>query len=938
MNNLLPKALCRGALLASSALWAVPALAGDTVLFAPVPGWVEQADLEAEIAAPNAPAALLRDWQYRLEDGVVTSYADTAMRMENPQALMQMGTLSLDWLPDKGDITIHRLEIHRGADVIDLVAQGVTFDVIRREQGLEQRLLDGVLTATVAVPGLREGDVLRLAYSITTDDQALGDEVQEAQFLPSAPWNVGLARAIISWPVDEEMYWRSEDRAAIAPPEERDGYRWLRVDLPLSQRPPVPEDAPFRYKRPEVLRVGSFASWEELSATMAPHFEAAAAVSADSPVAAEARRIMAAASDPRERAALAVQLVQDEVSYLLNGLDGGNYLPQTAEQTWDARYGDCKAKSVLLTALLRQMGIEAEVVLVTTEGGDAVPELLPLPLTFNHAIVHAMIDGQDYWLDGTSAATRLANLADVPPFHWALPLRTGGTGLLAMTQRDPAIPQMAVEMTLDHSAGGDFPVLFDVELQVTGPAGAQLRPLADAARPEQIREFAAGFVNNGALAGARIASAEVSYDADLALATVHLTGVADSMFEWRDGRMEVDVEQGADGSGFNPDRARPGWRDIPVATPGPYRQRFTTRLILPDDGQGYSLEGDAVMSGGYGNLHVERQAVLEDGALFAVSDTVARLGEIAPADLNVAKREARRLEGSTLALRTPEEVTWRWELSPNERERRATAILAAYDDAIAFAARDDFGPRQARAVFLESMFMFDAALADYDVLARDDPSPWTFHRRAAVLDALGRTEEAIADMRAAYEIDPQNGTAFALARMLAYHGQTAEAEELLGYLPVGEDDELTMTDVTATVMGLSGDVDAGQSVIGSLAAARAASGDALNSDCWYRGLFNVALDDAIDLCTRAVERSEVAAAPLDSRALVRFRLGMLQEAIADLDAALELAPALAPSIYLRGVVRLTAGDRGGQEDIATALAMSPQLERFYARHGIVPPR
>ena len=254
--------------------------------------------------------------------------------------------------------------------------------------------------------------------------------------------------------------------------------------------------------------------------------------------------------------ALALQLVQDEVSYLLNGLNGGNYLPQSAEETWAIRYGDCKAKSVLLLAMLRHMGIEAEVVLVAAQGGDAVPELLPLPLSFNHMIVRAQVDGRDYWLDGTSAATRLANLEDVPPFFWALPLRPGGTGLLPMEQRDPAVPQVAAVVTIDHSAGADFPALFEMEMEISGPGGAPLRAMIDADDPDMLRQFARNYGASGGLEGSRVSSIDVTYDQELAVARVHVRGVAAPSFEWREGRLVADVDGGFDPSTFNPDRAR----------------------------------------------------------------------------------------------------------------------------------------------------------------------------------------------------------------------------------------------------------------------------------------------------------------------------------------------------------------------------------------------
>src|SRR5690606_18060155 len=353
-------ALLCGAVLASSP---GVAMAGDKVLTGKAPDWVIPASLDG-LDVERGPAELIFDSQHRLEDGVAYSYYDNAVRIDNSQTLVEHNTLSIGWLPDKGDLTVHRLEIYRDGEVIDLLASGAEFDVIRREQGLEARLLDGELTATLAIPGLRVGDVLRTAYSVSVDDQALGDEVQVLQYLGSRPWRVGMGRTIVSWPDGEPMQWKAEENALLGEPELRDGYRYLAVELPLAETRDMPGDAPSRYHRPTVLRVGSFSGWNELSRVMAPHYIAAADVADDSAVAEQAAAIMRQARDPLERAALATRLVQDKVSYLLNGLDGGNYLPQDAEFTWDKRYGDCKAKSVLLLALLRRMGIDAETVLV----------------------------------------------------------------------------------------------------------------------------------------------------------------------------------------------------------------------------------------------------------------------------------------------------------------------------------------------------------------------------------------------------------------------------------------------------------------------------------------------------------------------------------------------------------------------------------------------
>lgn len=924
----------RATLFCTACVIAAPALAGEEVLYAPAPEWVDQAAL-GEVIASSRASDLLWDWQYRLEDGVVHAYTDRAVRIDNPQMQMEQNQLTLSWLPDKGDLIVHRLEIHRAGEVIDLLGSGAKFDVLRREMGLEQRLLDGKLTATLSVPGLRVGDVLRIAHSVSTDDQALGDEVQALQYLYSEPWLVGSARAVVSWPEDEEIYWRVEDRVPLEAPVSRGGYKFLILDLPLAEPAPVPADAPYRFRRPPVLRVGSFGDWAELSAIMAPHYRQAATLAEGSQVALQARSIAEGTDDALERVALAVQLVQEEVSYLLDGLDGGNYLPQSADQTWDVRYGDCKAKTVLLLAILQEMGIDAEPVLVSTQAGDAVPELLPLPAAFDHVIVHAEIDGVDYWLDGTMNGTRLATLSDVPAFHHALPIRAGGAELVPMTPRDPAVPQMVTTMTLDHTAGFDFPVLFEMEMRVEGPRGAPLRAMVDEDNPALLRDLAQRFT---ATEGAMLVSDfSIEYDEEKAIALMHVEGVAPASFEWRDGRLRTEAEEIVEGGDFNPDRARPAWRDIPVATPGPMRQRVELTTLLPGDGEGFSLEGEPDFASGYGNMRVMRRASIEDSALRVVNEVVMLPGEIPAAELSEARREARRLTGETLELIPPQQATWRWELEVEDRQRRAAPILAAYDAAVEFADEDDFGPLQARALFNVEIFDFAAARGDFDRLIEDRPSAWAYLQRGMMHQALGDSVAAIEDVRAAWDLDPANGIALELVQMLAYDGQLEDAEHVLDLLPVSAEDHHTYTDRLATVSGLGGDVQSGLSLIAEQVDQSPQNPTILNSDCWYRGLFNVAMADALDRCTQAVERAQHPATALDSRALVRFRQGNLAGALSDLDAALALAPSLAPSRYLRGIVRLSAGDEAGREDIATALRMMPQLPAIYGRHGINPP-
>src|SRR5688500_9721984 len=149
---------------------------------------------------------------------------------------------------------------------------------------------------------------------------------------------------------------------------------------------------------PALLQASTFADWQEVSSVMAPLYATEGAIAAGGPIAEQVAAIVAAHREPLARTVAALRAVQDEIAYLANGLDGGNYIPQTPAETWEKRYGDCKAKTLLLVAMLREIGIEAEPVLVASATGDAVPGLLPMPGAFDHVIVRAVIDGESYWL------------------------------------------------------------------------------------------------------------------------------------------------------------------------------------------------------------------------------------------------------------------------------------------------------------------------------------------------------------------------------------------------------------------------------------------------------------------------------------------------------------------------------------------------------------
>jgi tetratricopeptide (TPR) repeat protein len=71
---------------------------------------------------------------------------------------------------------------------------------------------------------------------------------------------------------------------------------------------------------------------------------------------------------------------------------------------------------------------------------------------------------------------------------------------------------------------------------------------------------------------------------------------------------------------------------------------------------------------------------------------------------------------------------------------------------------------------------------------------------------------------------------------------------------------------------------------------------------------------------------------------VLLRAGKYDDAIADYNAALEIDPKRAASLYGRGSAKLRKGDyEAGNADIAAARVMRPNISVEYQGYGLMPP-
>lgn len=915
---------------------ATPAIAGDKPLYQPVPAWVKPAPPLTASNAEDAPLLVRIDDQERLADGTVWSYRDVATRMVTPEIVAQGGTVNLPWQPAKGDLIIHKLEILRGTQTIDALAGGKAVTVIRREQQLERQVIDGELTATIAVEGLQVGDVLHLVATTSNKESALGGAVQDFAMLPTAPARAAFVRTRFVWPNASNVRWRALTKATDVKVTRSGGETELLVSGVLPKPEELPDDAPLQVRPLSMIEASSFAAWADVSKVMAPYYVTTPIVPA-SALGKEVAAIEAASADPLARTGAALQLVQDKVRYLANGLDKGNYVPQPAEQTWTLRYGDCKAKTVLLLALLRTMGIEAEAVAASSQLGALLPDRLPSAGAFDHVLVHATIAGKSYWLDGTGGGARLADLGDTPAFRYVLPFRAGGSELMPLPLQPPARPRAQVTIDVDQRAGIRLPALVRLQLTVHGWLAAQIGLAKTQGGKEQVDQAVQQAVQATVGSDVVVAHYTIAYDPREAVATIDATSIKGS--DWRKvgNRYRMPIDKSVSGIAFDPDRARTAWAAIPVATSAPDLWTVALQVHLPNEGKGYGLDGDTGFTAPLAATTIQRR-VVQHGDTVSVNDRVAASGaDIAPADVTAARARMTLARSRLLAITAPTDLSPRWTMVRHARDSGLTKpILAAYGEAIALDPKE-VTAYDNRAAFLVGIYDWKSALPDYDRAIALQPSVERYLRRADAERVAGQDAKALSDLEAAHALDPSASVA-ELGTYYVDHGQVDRALTMVQVqIDAGGTNKAALIADEAGLLARAGRKDAALAAADLAVSTKAGDPRLLNARCWTKAQLGVQLDTALKDCTKAIELSDSTSAALDSRALVYFRMNRLDDALADLNGALENDPDLASSLYLRGIIQMRQGQSAaGKRDLDAATFIAPRIATNYAPFGIAP--
>ena len=352
----------------------------------------------AAIEARDGVEYLALDNQVRLTPHGADSYLRVVQRIVSEAGVKESSTITLDFDPQSDRIRLHSVILERGGRRIDQLGTA-RISVLRRESRLEEGLLDGELTLNLILEDVRPGDIVDYSYSRHQYDEALGNRYFDSyttQFSSPLQWG----RLRLLHPADRHVEIQQvggsvDPVVRMTPGWQESTWEWHDLAGIHGE-----VDRPTWYPMFPRIRISEWRSWEEVVQWGIAQYR----LQTPSPAMQELVAKWQAATDSRGgQILLALRFVQDQVRYTGLEIGAGAYRPTSPQRVLERRYGDCKDKVLLLVALLRALGVDANPALVNTKLLQHVSEVLPNPGAFDHAIVRVRHDGRSYWFDATSS-------------------------------------------------------------------------------------------------------------------------------------------------------------------------------------------------------------------------------------------------------------------------------------------------------------------------------------------------------------------------------------------------------------------------------------------------------------------------------------------------------------------------------------------------------
>lgn len=356
---------------------------------------------------------LLYDRQVSLVGAEPWEYIRTQTQALNSQALQKVAQIFINYNPAYQKLIVHSIRVWHAGVPTDLTGR-VKLDLLRRESQLDANVYGGTVTAVGVLPGIQVGDIVDVQFSRNGGNPIFSgryatilaisqmDRLRKFSFRLVAPTN---RRIHLQAPPGTEISTKPLSNGLSV------------YELGMQDIEPAGKDdrAPNWYLQGQILQISEYNDWADVERWASPLFRVNEALSPK--IQSQLNQWQQAKLSAKEKTMEALRWVQSQIRYFGIELGVNSHLPASPNVTVERLYGDCKDKSLLLISLLRAMGIEARPALASLAFKKA-DNFIPSPAVFDHSIVQAKIDGETYWLDPT-LPQQYGNLDTISTYDYA---------------------------------------------------------------------------------------------------------------------------------------------------------------------------------------------------------------------------------------------------------------------------------------------------------------------------------------------------------------------------------------------------------------------------------------------------------------------------------------------------------------------------------------
>lgn len=463
----------------------------------PPAGWITplRADLVSE--APEARATngyemLLVDRQESVVGTALERYRHVAYRLLTEGSVEDNSQIELSVDPTYEQLILHGVTVIRDGKAVNQLKPG-QIRVLDQESERDDHVFTGTVSVVVVLEKVKPGDVVEYSYTRRGDNPVFARHYMGSILLQQeAPVRETHFRLL--WPQNRVLHIRPSD-TAVQPVITGAGpireYRWSATNVAGKL---IDSDLPDWYDAYPYVQLSDFGSWSDVAAWGATLF----ATPGPAPGALRNRIARIRDENPSQefQALAALRYVQDEVRYLGIEIGANSHKPFPVGTVLQRGYGDCKDKAQLLVLMLRELGIAASPVLVSTSYRDHLSGVEPTAAYFDHAIVRAEVEGKEYWLDPTALYQRGPLASVAAQFGVGLVLGGGLDSLVPMPRVAVAEPLTEVETTFELGEVGK-PVTMRVVTDYRGGAATDLRGSIRGKSVEKLRRDFTEFYAEG---------------------------------------------------------------------------------------------------------------------------------------------------------------------------------------------------------------------------------------------------------------------------------------------------------------------------------------------------------------------------------------------------------------------------------------------------------